>query len=177
MLQPMVLCGKKEETEVYIITEDGGKEWNLILETDKHTGINEVHIDPNDPTIIYATAHQRRRHVFTYVGGGVGSKIYKSSDAGKNWKELKNGLPSAIKGRIGMDISPANTDYLYALVEAENNKQGLYFSKNKGESWNKVNKYVTSGNYYQEVFCDPLNQNKVFFMDTWLHHTEMEVKL
>ena len=44
---------------------------------------------------------------------------------------------SAIKGRIGMDISPANTDYIYALVEAENNKQGLYFSKNKGESWNK----------------------------------------
>ena len=152
-------------------TKDGGKEWSLILETNKHTGINEVHIDPNDPTIIYATAHQRRRHVFTYVGGGVGSKIYKSSDAGKNWKELKNGLPSAIKGRIGMDISPANTDCLYALVEAENNKQGLYFSKNKGESWNKVNKYVTSGNYYQEVFCDPLDQNKVFFMDTWLHHT------
>ena len=81
-------------------TKDGGKEWSLILETNKHTGINEVHIDPNDPTIIYATAHQRRRHVFTYVGGGVGSKIYKSSDSGKNWKELKNGLPSAIKGRI-----------------------------------------------------------------------------
>ena len=70
-----------------------------------------------------------------------------------------------------MDISPANPDYLYALVEAENNKQGLYVSKDRGESWDKKNKYVTSGNYYQEVFCDPINCDKVFFMDTWLHHT------
>jgi photosystem II stability/assembly factor-like uncharacterized protein len=152
-------------------SNNGGKDWKLILETDKHTGINEIHLDPRDTTTLYATSHQRRRHVFTYVGGGEGSKIYKSTDAGKSWRELKNGLPSSNKGRIGMDVSPANPDFLYALVEAENNKQGLYVSKNRGESWKKTNKYVTSGNYYQEVFCDPKDCNKVFFMDTWLHHT------
>ena len=153
-------------------SENFGKDWKLILETDENTGINEVHIDPINTNIIYATAHQRRRHVFTYVGGGPGSKIYKSVDGGKNWKELKSGLPSAIKGRIGMDISPANPDYLYALVESENDQSGLYSSKDRGESWSKVNKYVTSGNYYQEVFCDPNDPKKVFFMDTWLHHTK-----
>ena len=152
-------------------SDNSGKDWNLILKTDEHTGINEVHIDPRNSNIVYATAHQRRRHVFTYVGGGPGSKIYKSNDGGKNWRELKSGLPSAIKGRIGMDISPSNPDYLYALVEAENDEQGLYFSNNRGESWKKVNKYVTSGNYYQEVFCDPIDSKKVFFMDTWLHYT------
>ena len=152
-------------------SDNSGKDWNLILKTDEHTGINEVHIDPRNSNIVYATAHQRRRHVFTYVGGGPGSKIYKSNDGGKNWRELKSGLPSAIKGRIGMDISPSNPDYLYALIEAENDQQGLYFSNNRGESWKKVNKYVTSGNYYQEVFCDPIDSKKVFFMDTWLHYT------
>lgn len=152
-------------------SENAGKDWNLILKTDEHTGINEVHIDPRNSEILYATAHQRRRHVFTYVGGGAGSKIYKSEDGGKNWRELKSGLPSATKGRIGMDISPSKPDFLYALVEAENNQKGLYFSNNRGESWKKVNKYVTSGNYYQEVFCDPKDPKKVFFMDTWLHHT------
>jgi len=152
-------------------SENGGKDWSLILETDKHTGINEIHIDPRDSKIMYATAHQRRRHVFTYVGGGPGSQIYKSTDGGQNWKVLKGGLPSSTKGRIGMDISPANPDFIYALVEAEKDKQGLYFSNNRGESWKKVNKYVTSGNYYQEVFCDPKDEDKVFFMDTWLHHS------
>ena len=152
-------------------SKNGGKEWELILKTDEHTGVNEVHLDPRNSSTIYATTHQRRRHVYTYVGGGLGSKIYKSTDSGKSWKELKSGLPNSIKGRIGMDISPANPDYLYALVEAENNKQGLYVSKDRGESWDKKNKYVTSGNYYQEVFCDPINCDKVFFMDTWLHHT------
>ena len=134
------------------LTENGGEEWKLILKTDEHTGINEVHLDPRNNNVIYAVAHQRRRHVFTYVGGGPGSKIYKSTDGGVSWRELKGGLPSAIKGRIGMDISPADPDYIYALVEAEKDQQGLYVSKDRGESWKKANKYVTSGNYYQEVF-------------------------
>tara|TARA_B100001287_G_scaffold54633_1_gene43180 strand:+ start:3364 stop:6642 length:3279 start_codon:yes stop_codon:yes gene_type:complete len=165
------LWSKGGERGLYL-TENGGKDWELILETDEHTGINEIHLDPRNSGVIYATAHQRRRHVFTYVGGGPGSKIYKSTDGGENWRELKGGLPSAIKGRIGMDISPADPDYLYALVEAEKDQQGLYVSKDRGESWKKTNKYVTSGNYYQEVFCDPLDKDKVFFMDTWLHHTD-----
>jgi len=165
------LWSKGGERGLYL-TENGGKDWKLILKTDEHTGVNEVHLDPRDNNVMYAVAHQRRRHVFTYVGGGPGSKIYKSSDGGVNWRELKGGLPSAIKGRIGMDISPADPDYIYALVEAEKDQQGLYVSKDRGESWKKANKYVTSGNYYQEVFCDPLDKDKVFFMDTWLHHTD-----
>ena len=70
-----------------------------------------------------------------------------------------------------MDISPAKPDILYALVEAEMDQTRFIKSTDRGESWKKVNRYVTSGNYYQEVFCDPLDENKVFFMDTWLHHT------
>ena len=71
-------------------TTDGGKNWELSLEVDMHTGINEVHMDPENPSILYATAHQRRRHVFTYVGGGPGSKMYKSIDGGETWNEIKS---------------------------------------------------------------------------------------
>ena len=92
-------CGKKVDKEV-CTAQRTRKRLELNFKTDEHTGINEVHIDPRNSEILYATAHQRRRHVFTYVGGGAGSKIYKSEDGGKNWRELKSGLPSAIKGRI-----------------------------------------------------------------------------
>ena len=153
-------------------TKDGGKTWNLSIKVDSHTGINEIHMDPENPSILYATSHQRRRHVFTYVGGGPGSKMYRSTNGGASWDTLTNGLPSAIKGRIGMDVSAANPNFVYALVEAEKDQKGLYKSTDKGGSWKKVNSYCTSGNYYQEVVCDPNDEDKVFFMDTWLHHTE-----
>lgn len=154
-------------------TSDGGENWEKILEVNEYTGINEVHLDPEHPDIMYACAHQRMRHVWTYVGGGPGSALYKSTDGGESWRELKNGLPKSIMGRIGMDISPADPDYLYAIIEAKNKEeQGVYRSTDKGESWKKTNNYVTSGNYYQELYCDLSDRDKVFFMDTWLHHTE-----
>ena len=152
-------------------TDDGGESWKLILEVDDNTGINEVHIDPENPNIMYATSHQRRRHVFTYVGGGPGSKMYKSNDGGEHWFELNNGLPSSIMGRIGMAVSPVNADVLFAIIEAEKENQGLYKSFDRGASWSKVNEYVTSGNYYQEIVCDPKDEDVLFFMDTWLHHS------
>lgn len=151
-------------------TEDGGATWNKILEIDQYTGVNEVHLDPRNSNVIYATAHQRMRKVWTYVGGGPGSGMYKSTDGGKSFRELKSGLPSNM-GRIGMTVSPANPDYVYAIIEAENESGGFFKSTDRGESWSKVNKYKTSGNYYQELIPDPNNADKVFMMDTWAHVT------
>jgi hypothetical protein len=150
-------------------TTDGGMKWEKVLDIDEFTGVNEVHIDPEDDRIVYATAHQRMRHVWTYVGGGSGSGMYKSTDGGKSFRELKNGLPSVNMGRIGMAIAPSDPSVLYAIIEAEQDHSGVYVSNDKGESWTKVNDYVTSGNYYQEVFVDPSNAQKVFFMDTHAH--------
>ena len=89
---------------------DGGKNWNRILYVDEHTGINEIHMDPKNPNVLYAASHQRRRHVYTYVGGGPGSGLYKSADAGKSWKKINKGLPSVELGRIGLDISPVDNN-------------------------------------------------------------------
>lgn len=153
-------------------TTDGGENWDRILFVDKYTGINEVHMDPRDPDVLYATAHQRMRKVWTYLGGGPGSGMWKSTDGGENWFEINKGLPAKKMGRIGMDISPVNPDVLYAIVEAQDDKSGFYRSTDRGASWHKRGDYSTSGNYYQEIFCDPFDVDKVFAMDTWLHHTD-----
>ncbi|MGB0431826.1 MAG: VPS10 domain-containing protein, partial [Bacteroidia bacterium] len=147
---------------------NGGKTWTKILSISEYTGVSEVHLDPRNTNIIYATAHQRMRHVFTYIGGGPESAIYKSTDGGKSFKQLKGGLPSGIDiGRIGMDISPVNPDILYAIVEAQYNKGGLFKSTDRGASWTKMNSFSTSGNYYQEIICDPTQVDKIYIMDTY----------
>lgn len=75
------------------LSKDGGMNWECILEVNEHTGCNEIHMDPTDPTALYACFHQRRRHVWTYISGGPGSAIYKTTDSGITWKQLKNGIP------------------------------------------------------------------------------------
>ncbi len=74
-------------------TTDGGETWNKILSVDEHTGFADLIMDPKNPQVLYASAHQRRRHVFTYVGGGPGSGLHKSTDGGKTWKKINTGLP------------------------------------------------------------------------------------
>ena len=154
-------------------TTDGGKNWTRILHIDGNTGISEIHLDPRDPNLLYAVAHQRRRHVFTYLGGGPGSGIHQSKDGGKSWNKLSSGLPSGdYVGRIGLDISPVNPDYVYAIVEASASKKGTYRSTDRGASWSKMGGYSTSGNYYQEIICDLFDKDKLYSMNTWLHHSE-----
>ncbi|QNL23019.1 glycosyl hydrolase [Hyphobacterium sp. CCMP332] len=150
---------------------DGGENWEKILAVSEHTGFNEIHMDPRDPQLLYATAHQRRRHVWTYIDGGPETAIYKSTDGGDNWKKLENGIPNNDLGRIGMDISPANPDVVYAIIKATENG-GFYKSTDRGESWSKMSDWQTSGNYYQEIVCDPNDVDLVYSLDTWLHHTE-----
>ena len=152
-------------------TTNGGKNWERVLYISEETGFAEIMIDPKNPTILYATSHQRRRHEWTYIGGGSESSVYKTTDGGKTWQQIINGLPQGEMGRIGIAVSPVNENYLYAIVEAKYDKGGFFKSINKGASWEKMSSYNTSGNYYQEISCDPKNRDKVFVMDTWLHHT------
>lgn len=152
-------------------TEDGGKTWNAILTVDEHTGVNDIVIDPRDPNVLYASTLQRRRHVYTYVGGGPGSGMHKSVDGGVTWTKINKGLPSEELGRIGLTISPANPEIIYAIVEAANGKGGFFASTNRGASWEKRGSHVTSGNYYQEIIADPIDENTVYSMDTWMSVT------
>ena len=162
---------KGGERGVYKST-DGGETWKQTLEISEHTGIAEIAIDPSNPNILYAAAHQRRRREWTYIGGGPESGMYKSTNGGETWKEINKGLPEGKMGRIGIAVSPVNPSYVYAIVEARGDKAGFYRSTNGGENWSKMSGYKTSGNYYQEIICDLTDVDKVFSMNTWLHHTE-----
>ena len=154
-------------------TTDGGVTWQRILHVSEETGVNEVHMDPRDPDVLYASAYQRRRHVWTLIDGGPESAIYKSTDAGATWRKVTNGLPEVDKGRIGMCVSPADPDVVYAIVEAADEKGGFFRSIDRGETWEKRSKYVsTSPQYYNEIVCDPIEVNRVYSLDTFMHVTQ-----
>ncbi|MEI6021489.1 MAG: glycosyl hydrolase, partial [Bacteroidota bacterium] len=148
-------------------TADGGKTWNCILHVSDQTGFNEVHIDPKHNNILYACAHQRRRHEWAYISGGPESAIYKSTDFGATWQKLSKGLPSVDMGRISLAVSPINSDMLYAAIEARGDAKGLYKSVDRGASWTKESAYATDGNYYQELIADPKILNRIYSMATW----------
>jgi photosystem II stability/assembly factor-like uncharacterized protein len=154
-------------------TEDGGKTWKMKLEIDEHTGVSEVHLDPRDPDVMLAVAYQRARRVWTLINGGPGSAIYRSTDGGESWDKVTSGLPREDMGRIGMAISPADPDVVYAIVETEGQSQGTYRSTDGGVTWEKRSSYVSSSpQYYQELVADPKNPDRVYSLDTFLQVSE-----
>jgi len=144
-------------------TNDGGKTWTQVLKIDDNTGVNDIILDPRNPDRLYASAYQRRRHDYGYVSGGPGSGMYKTSDGGKTWEKANTGLPADDKGRIGLAISPADPEYIYAIVEAGKDA-GFYRSTNRAASWTKMSGHQTGGNYYNEVIADPIDPNRVYTM-------------
>ena len=159
------------ERGVYI-SDDGGDTWRNTLAIDEHTGVSEIVQHPTDPNVLYAAAYQRRRHVFTYIGGGPGSALYKSTDRGETWEKIGKGLPTVDLGRIGLAISPADPDIIYAMVEAAQGQGGFFKSTDAGASWQKQSSYSTVGLYYQEIFADPVDTDRIYAMDTWLHYSD-----
>ncbi len=153
---------------------DGGKTWELSLEIGKDTGVTDVEFEPGAPDTLYAAAYQRRRSVAAFLGGGPGSGIYKSIDAGKNWRKLTVGLPNGHMGKIGLAVSPQKPNVVYATIEASDKEKGFYRSANRGESWEKRNRYTSGGtgpHYYQEIYADPHHFDRVIQMDVWMKVT------
>ena len=147
-------------------TTDGGETWKKVLDISENTGVNNVKIDPSNPDIMYATSEQRRRTSFTKIGGGPESAVYKSTDGGETWRKITKGLPGVDLGGMGIDVSPVNPNVVYLIVEAAENKSGFFRSVDKGESWEKMSDHASSGQYYNEIYCDPKNVDKVYSVET-----------
>ena len=155
-------------------TSDGGKTWNLILSAGEYTGANEVHLDPRNPDVIYASLHQRFRNVAALMDGGPESGIHKSTDGGKTWRELTSGIPKEDKGKIGLSISPVNPDVVYATIELAQRTGGFWRSTDAGGSWEKRSDEVYSGtgpHYYQEIFASPHDVDTVYQVAPTLYRT------
>ncbi len=152
-------------------TWDGGKTWKKILEISENTGVNNILMDPRNPDVMYVSSEQRRRHVFTKIGGGPETAIYKSTNAGETWDKLTSGLPSGDMGGMGLAISPVNPDFIFAIIEAAGDASGFYRSTDRGASWTKMSGHVAQGQYYNEIYCDPKNVDIVYSVETVSKYT------
>ncbi|MCZ6506699.1 MAG: glycosyl hydrolase, partial [Acidobacteria bacterium] len=156
-------------------TVDGGETWELVLSVDGDAGVTSLEMDPRNPDVLYAATYERRRKIWSHLAGGPGSGIHKSEDGGASWQRLDRGLPEGDMGKIGLAISPADPDVVYATIEADEEERGFYRSRDRGASWEKRNSYISNGtgpHYYQEIYASPSDVDRVYQMDVFLHVTD-----
>ena len=158
------LFGPNENRGVYKST-NGGATWKKVLYVNEQTGASELIIDPSNPDILYAGTWRLIRTPYSLESGGEGSGMYKSTDGGETWTDIKNakGLPKGVWGIVGIAVAKSNTDKLYALIE--NKDGGLYMSDDAGKSWELAssdNNIRQRAWYYTKVFVDPADENKVY---------------
>ncbi len=154
---------------------DGGKNWRNVLSKGKYTGVTDVVMDPENPDVLYAATHQRHRTVWALLNAGPETGIHKSTDGGETWSELKNGLPTEDKGKIGLQVSPQHSNVVYATIELADRQGGFYRSQDSGNSWTKMSDYIGGGtgpHYYQEIYCDPHRFDVVYHANVVLGRTE-----
>lgn len=143
-------------------TEDGGATWARVLEISEHTGISDVAIDPFDPDVMLAVAHQRRRHTWTLIHGGPESGLHKSTDGGKTWRKVRTGLPGGDVGRIVIAFSPAQRGLVYAKVESSEQPVALYASSDGGDSWERRGNVQAQPMYYKNIHPDPKDPQRLY---------------
>jgi photosystem II stability/assembly factor-like uncharacterized protein len=151
-------------------TADGGKTWAKVLSKDENTGGIDVVFDPHNPNIVFASLWQARRQPWFFSSGGPGSGVYRSEDNGVTWKRLEgNGLPEGILGKIGVAVSGADSNRVYAIIEAK--EGGLYRSDDAGQHWTRVNddgRFRQRAWYFSKVYADPKSADTVYLLNTGL---------
>lgn len=153
-------------------TQDGGKTWQNVLFRSDKAGAFDIVLDPANPNTIYAAFWQVQRTPYSLISGGEGSSIYKSTDGGDTWTDIsKNkGLPAGVLGKIGISVSPANPNRVFAMIEAK--EGGLYRSDDAGENWQRVSDNASIRQrpwYYTRVYADSQNADTVYVLNVGFH--------
>ena len=151
-------------------SKDGGESWELVLHVSERAGAVDVSLDPHNPRILFATIWQARRTFWSIDSGGPDSGLWRSRDGGDTWENISKrpGLPEGTLGKIGVSVSAARSGRVFAMIEAEGRKRGLYRSDDVGETWQKVSSNPDLGWrpwYYQHVIAHPTNADEVFVMN------------
>ncbi len=157
-------AGPNEERGVFKST-DGGKTWRKVLYRDDKTGAIDLAIDRHNPNVMYAALWEAYRVSWQMSSGGPGSGLFKSTDGGDTWTEITHnpGLPSGIIGKIGIAVSGADSNRIYAQIE--NADGGTYRSDDAGATWQKMNadhNLTQRSFYYTHIFADPKNKDVVY---------------
>ncbi len=157
-----------DERGVYKTT-DGGKTWKKVLYRDDKTGAIDISVDRTNPNVLYASLWEAYRVEYQMSSGGPGSGLFKSTDGGETWKEITRnpGLPNGVVGRIGVSVSGADPNRVYALVENENG--GLFRSDDAGATWTLANgerKIRQRAFYYTHITADPRNKDVIYALNT-----------
>jgi photosystem II stability/assembly factor-like uncharacterized protein len=153
-------------------SKDGGKSWEKVLFRSDKAGAFDLILDPSNPNTIYATVWQVQRTPYSLISGGEGSSIYKSTDGGDTWTDISRnrGLPAGVLGKIGITVSPVNTNRVWAMVEAK--QGGLFRSDDAGETWQKVSDnpaIMQRPWYYFRVYADTQNADTVYVLNVGFH--------
>jgi photosystem II stability/assembly factor-like uncharacterized protein len=157
--------GANPERGIYR-SEDGGRSWELVLFVDENSGASELAMDMTNPRILYASFWDHRRYPWQVRSGGPGSGFWKSTDGGDTWVQINQGLPE-LMGKTAIDVSRANPDRLWAMIEADPGG-GLFRSEDAGRSWTLVSDLWTiraRAWYYINVFADPVDQETVYVLN------------
>jgi len=147
-------------------SRDGGSTWELVLHVSDKAGASDLSMDITNPRILYAAFWEHQRTPWQIVSGGEGGGIYKTKDGGDSWQKLEEGLPEDIMGKIGVAVSPANPQRVWAIIESE--KGGLYRSDDGGRKWKLINdnRVLRARSwYYMHVFADPNDENIVYVLN------------
>jgi photosystem II stability/assembly factor-like uncharacterized protein len=160
------IYGPGEDRGVYKST-DGGVTWRKVLYVDPTTGVSSLSMDMQNPRILYAATWQHRRYPWKVESGGPGSGVWKSTDAGETWQKINDGLPE-LMGKIGLSVSRAQPNRIYAIVEAEKAKAGVYRSDDGGKKWTLMttDQALTARSwYYMEIAADPQQADWVYVLN------------
>ncbi|MGQ0734457.1 MAG: WD40/YVTN/BNR-like repeat-containing protein, partial [Acidobacteriota bacterium] len=149
-------------------TSDGGLTWQRVLFVDDDTGATELVMDPSNNKTLYAATYQRRRAQWGMNGGGPGSAIWKTTDAGRTWIRLESGIPSGPKGRIGLDVYRRNPNVLYARIEHPAGS-GVYRSDDAGANWRKLSDTNPRPMYFSQIRIDPQSDSRIYVLGVSLH--------
>ena len=165
--------GPNPERGVYR-SKDGGKTWQKVLFRDERTGAIDLIIDPVEPSTLYASFWEVYRQPWGMFSGGPGSGLFKSTDNGDTWTEItaNEGLPSGLWGKVGITVSPADHNRVWALIENENG--GVFRSDDAGRTWERVNderRLRQRAFYYTRIYADPADKDIVYALNTGFYRS------